>query len=682
MRTTRRLVPVVVAVWLAIAVHPAMARAAQPTIHYPDFSATTGLTLNGEARAQDAALRLVPTTAMLRGSAYASAPIDTGAALHADFSLRMHDGWSPPGLAFVLQASPAGLTALGEIGDGIGYKGVAPSVAVEFDKYANSTEDAPGGNHVGILANGDVDHHLAFADSAFDLFGSTVFVWVDYDPGATRLAVSVSNERSKPSSPTLTATIDLHAVLGATAWAGFSAANGATYAVADILSWYLGPAPRATTSTSLAASENPSVAGRPVDFTATVQNIEQPAVVPTGSVTFAVDGTPIGAPVALDGTGRATLRAAALGVGPHEVRAAYTPAATTFRPSEATLAHVVLRQPTTTTVLVEPDPTVAGQDATFTATVAASAPGSGVPTGTVQFVEADGTPLDAPQPLLGGRASLTVWAFAGHYNVRARYSGDATFAPSDGSVGQTVNRAGTTTTITSRPNPVRGGEKLTIDIYVQTTPPGDVQPAGTVAILVDGIDISGAIPLFDVGRGVAGVEVTVIAPSVEGSATVGARYSGDANTLPSVAPTFVQVVSRAAGLPAPGTPPVISTTPPPPATTASALRAMTRTLTSALRRRGLAALERTRETLTARAAGTLTQTVHATPRGRKPQLIARASRRYTAAGRAAIVLRMTPAGRRLARRGEALKLEIVTRFDPVTGPPVTASSRLTVKARG
>lgn len=71
---------------------------------------------------------------------------------------------------------------------------------------------------------------------------------------------------------------------------------------------------------NLTSSANPSQVSQPVTFTATVSGS---GGTPTGTVTFAVDGTPHG-PVALDGSGQATYATANLSAGQHTVTASYS----------------------------------------------------------------------------------------------------------------------------------------------------------------------------------------------------------------------------------------------------------------------------------------------------------------------------------------------------------------------
>jgi hypothetical protein len=72
-------------------------------------------------------------------------------------------------------------------------------------------------------------------------------------------------------------------------------------------------------SVSLASSQNPSLQGQPLTFTATVAC---PGFTPGGTVTFTVDGT-AGTPVTLSG-GTATFTASSLSAGSHSVMAAYS----------------------------------------------------------------------------------------------------------------------------------------------------------------------------------------------------------------------------------------------------------------------------------------------------------------------------------------------------------------------
>src|SRR5262249_30204196 len=104
--------------------------------------------------------------------------------------------------------------------------------------------------------------------------------------------------------------------------------NGATGAFIDVFAsagglggpTYLLFRPTETTTT-VASSANPSAFGQSATFTATVSGIATTASMPTGTVTFTVDGI-VQAPIGLS-NGQASITIAALGVGDHTVTAVY-----------------------------------------------------------------------------------------------------------------------------------------------------------------------------------------------------------------------------------------------------------------------------------------------------------------------------------------------------------------------
>src|SRR5262249_13324189 len=132
-----------------------------------DITDTSGMVLNGNAVVVDGVLRLANATQQISsGTAFFSAlvPFDAGTSIFAHFSVRIGGGQGltgGDGMAFVLQSSPAGARALGESGEGLAYKGLLPSVAVELDTFHNDTD--PIGQHVALLTGGDTTRHLAYA---------------------------------------------------------------------------------------------------------------------------------------------------------------------------------------------------------------------------------------------------------------------------------------------------------------------------------------------------------------------------------------------------------------------------------------------------------------------------------------------------------------------------------------
>ena len=91
--------------------------------------------------------------------------------------------------------------------------------------------------------------------------------------------------------------------------------------------------------------------------------------------------------------------------------------------------------PTSTSLTSSPNPSTAGQQVTFTATVTPQ--GSGTPTGSVQF-KIDNSTFAAG--LVGNTATFTTGLSAGTHLVTASYIGDSSFSGStSNTVQQTVN---------------------------------------------------------------------------------------------------------------------------------------------------------------------------------------------------------------------------------------------------
>jgi large repetitive protein len=251
---------------------------------------------------------------------------------------------------------------------------------------------------------------------------------------------------------------------------------------------------QASTVTTVTSSANPSVTGQPVTFTAAVAPVAPGAGLPTGTVQFQYDGQNIGGPVALGSDGTATsppltpahATQGGLFIG-DSVTAVYSGDAN-FAGSSDGIDQSVQTDATTTTVTSSANPSSYRQPVTFTATVTANAPGSGTPTGQVQF-SIDGSPVGSPVSLdASGTASLTTDAtdtlavtgagtsFPTGHVISAQYLG----VPCPGCIGFVLDFGQSTGTL----NP--GGEgqdvgpaQLTITASSPTVTYGDPVPAVT-----------------------------------------------------------------------------------------------------------------------------------------------------------------------------------------------------------
>src|SRR5262249_12267847 len=157
-----------------------------------------------------------------------------------------------------------------------------------------------------------------------------------------------------------------------------------------------------------------------------------------------------------------------------------------------------------------------------TAAVAAVAPASGTPTGTVTFT-VDGA-VQAPVNLANGQATFTALGLSvGMHTVTAAYSGSGSFNASTApALTQTVNKAATPPTLTSSASPSPFAPQFPSTAAVAAAAPGGGTPTGTITFSMDGV----ARDPEDLANGQAAF--TVLSLSV-GTHTVTASYNGDGN---------------------------------------------------------------------------------------------------------------------------------------------------------
>jgi hypothetical protein len=300
------------------------------------------------------------------------------------------------------------------------------------------------------------------------------------------------------------------------------------------------------TTTAVSGVPNPAVYGQPVTFTATVAPAASTTAPVTGTVQFAVDGVPLGAPVSLSAGSAISGSLATLSPGPHTVTAVYSGSAQ-FLTSTGSTTEVVNPASTTTGIASDNPTTVFGQLVTFTATVAPVAPGGGAPTGTValQAVSSDGaTVITLGTAPLGatGTAVLSIDNLpAGPHTVFAQYLGDGNFTGSNSArITQQVSPAGTTLDLASSTPVSISGQAVDFTVTLNVVPPGSFAAAP-----------GGTITFYDTYNGVTTVLATVAAGGSAGASpaltgvgnhVITAVYSGDANFGGSTSAALTQTV--------------------------------------------------------------------------------------------------------------------------------------------
>jgi large repetitive protein len=313
---------------------------------------------------------------------------------------------------------------------------------------------------------------------------------------------------------------------------------------------------QASTSTGLTADNNPAVTGQEVTFTATVSPVPPgttAAVAPTGTVEFQSNGTDLTgcSAVTLLSSGSAQCQVASgFTSNTYSISAIYS-GDNNFTGSTGDLSETVKQASTTTVLTSSPRPPVAGQSATFTATISVTSPGTtaaAAPSGTVEF-ESNGTAISdcSSQAVSGGVAQCSPASGVGGGSVSAIYSGDSNFIGSNSNT-VSVNKASDEVTLASSQNPSVAGQPVTFIAQVSVlTSPESYTPTGTVTFNFYG---TGTQPTCAGGDTHAlpasGIVTCTIALSpangVNNVIGVQALYSGDANFNAESEPTLDQTV--------------------------------------------------------------------------------------------------------------------------------------------
>jgi autotransporter-associated beta strand protein len=285
-------------------------------------------------------------------------------------------------------------------------------------------------------------------------------------------------------------------------------------------------------------TSGPAVFGQPATLTASVVAVAPGAGIPSGTVTFTIDGTPQLTTPSLNSSGQATFVISTLSVAIHTVSVRYGGDGNFFGSSSPTINETVVQDKSTVTVSSS-GASVFGQKVTFTATIAAAAPGAGTPTGTVTF-NIDGA-NEPGAALSGGIATFADSALSvGTHRINASYGGDTDFlsASTTSSFSQVVSKDGSNTTVTTSGATVYG-QPLTFTATVQAAVPGAGTPTGLVTFAVDGANQT---PTATLSGGIATYVDTAL---TAGPHNISATYAGDGNFTTSTSLPIGQTVGQA-----------------------------------------------------------------------------------------------------------------------------------------
>lgn len=281
------------------------------------------------------------------------------------------------------------------------------------------------------------------------------------------------------------------------------------------------------TSTTLSAPAA-AVVGQHVPLTATVGS-PAPGVVPGGTVTFTAGATTLCTAV--------PVRPAATAAAPYTATctpsfavptsvtliAAYSGDPTTLSSSGQALL-TVSPAVTTTQLSASTGTAVVGQQVTYTAQVAVTAPGATVPTGTVSF--SGGASCSSVALSAFSTATCTAtYASTGERQVVATYAAGTTTLGSTGGATTAVGKATTSLSLVAAPGTTTFGQQAVLTATAAAVAPSTAGPelTGSVAFSIDGLPYGPPVALT-AGR----ASTAAPASLTPGPHSFTATYSGDA----------------------------------------------------------------------------------------------------------------------------------------------------------
>jgi uncharacterized repeat protein (TIGR01451 family) len=326
-------------------------------------------------------------------------------------------------------------------------------------------------------------------------------------------------------------------------------------------------APLTPTVTIIPSPASPAAVNTYVTFTASLTGVTLTPVQPSGTFTFAANGTAIpGCTTGVDPVGTATCSVSSLTAGVNTITATYSADANYVAAAPGSASYTITPlAPTVTLAAVPASPSQLNTAVTFTATLTGVTLTPVQPSGTFSFA-VNGTAISgcAAMPVTpeGVGSCATSSLPAGSNTITATYSADPNYvAAVPGNTNYTVNALQPTVTITAvpaSPSVVNSGVSFTASLSgVSLTP---VTPSGNFSFAANGATISGcaAMPVSTAGLATCATSSLPAGPNA-----ITATYSADPNyvasapggtsyTMNPLAPTVMVTTSPANSSPVNG----------------------------------------------------------------------------------------------------------------------------------
>ncbi len=273
---------------------------------------------------------------------------------------------------------------------------------------------------------------------------------------------------------------------------------------------------KADTTTVTLSSDNQSVYGQLVNFTATISVDTPGSGNPTGQIQFFIDGIPFGDAVDISSGEAISDNIWNLNTGNHTIRAEYSGDLNFNSSVSANSNQEVLIVGTSLTLSSDQNPAPYGESVTVTATVIADEPSIAVPNGLVQFY-INGVEYGAPVVMVNGQTQkvlpyTALWV--GTHNVTVAYIGTSNFTTSNNfssPLAQVIGKAEVDVNFTASVNPSVYGQAVDFTVNVVSHTGNITGPSGTIDFLIDGVSFGNDLVLNGSGQAsISGIDSLLV----------------------------------------------------------------------------------------------------------------------------------------------------------------------------
>ena len=364
------------------------------------------------------------------------------------------------------------------------YVGVAPNAPGTSNVVAETIQQATTATSLSSSSpTATVGSPVTFTATVADTDGGPAPTGsVTFNAGATLLGTSPIGNNGTAVLPISSLTPGTYSITATYTGDTDDAPSTSTPALAETIQ-------QVPTATSLTPNLNPISAGATLTLNATV-TATGPATgagAITGTVTFTDQSTSTNyGPFTISNTGIVTFPISTLAAGPHNLIAAYS-GNTNYAASTSSLLMEVVQPTTTTTTLAQAAPTtLAGQTASFTATVSSTT--GGIPSGNVAFDDGGVGIGQATLNAQGVAAFSTTTLAVGVHSITAVYLGNGSYSTSTSApVLHTVALATPTLTLAGPTTPVNAGTTFTMTATLSSN---GIAPTGSLTLHNGGATIA------------------------------------------------------------------------------------------------------------------------------------------------------------------------------------------------